>query len=208
MFGEHNRKKSQWEKRAKLPNNQPVIVIDVGARLNCIGANTVNDVMKKANLTEEDVAFMNLPEILEVSGVGGGTTHCERQVTLPIAVRDREGHSQEMAYTANIMLDAGNDTPAIWGTQTLQQQDAVFIMRDGKEMLAIPGREGYTINWSPGTVIIPMHKLKTGHFAVPYLAGHGTAVPSPPVSDGPWTTTDHYRRNSAAPSSRTGHSSQ
>ena len=47
--------------------------------------------------------------------------------------------SQLDVFTANIAKGSGADLPAILGSQSIQQKDAVIIMRKGKEMMVFPG---------------------------------------------------------------------
>ena len=49
----------------------------------------------------------------------------------------------------------------------MQDKDVVLILRKGKEILAIPGKGGYRIEWSPGTKLLPMIPAPSGHLVVP-----------------------------------------
>jgi hypothetical protein len=48
----------------------------------------------------------------------------------------------------------------------MSNANAVIIMNKGKEYMALPGEGGYTVNWSPGTKIMPLHKTESGHYVV------------------------------------------
>ena len=78
---------------------------------------------------------------------------------MPIAVR---GNSSNVAhldvFQASIAPGNGADLPAILGANTMQDRDAVIILRRGKEQLVLPGPQGYRITWSPGTKTFPMKK--------------------------------------------------
>ena len=49
----------------------------------------------------------------------------------------------------------------------MEAKDAVLILRRGKPTLALPGPEGYQIEWSPGTKFIPLSAAPSGHLVIP-----------------------------------------
>ena len=62
--------------------------------------------------------------------------------------------------------DTGHQLPLIVGLRSLKGKRAVLELEDEKEMMTFPGPGGYTINWSPGTVRMPMTKAMSGHLMV------------------------------------------
>ena len=61
---------------------------------------------------------------------------------------------------------SGSQLPLIVGLKSLKTKNAVLELEDGKEMMTFPGPGGYQINWSPGTVRIPMEQAMSGHLMV------------------------------------------
>ena len=49
----------------------------------------------------------------------------------------------------------------------MRRQKAALQMEAGKEMLTFPGDGGHTIEWSPGTVRIPLTVALSGHYVIP-----------------------------------------
>ena len=48
----------------------------------------------------------------------------------------------------------------------MQEQDAVILLGYGKGFLVFPGDDGYLIEWSPGTKMIPLTKSVSGHLVI------------------------------------------
>ena len=61
---------------------------------------------------------------------------------------------------------SGSQLPLIVGLKSIKTKNAVLELEDGKEMMTFPGPGGYQINWSPGTVRIPMEQAMSGHLMV------------------------------------------
>ena len=70
-------------------------------------------------------------------------------------------------YNSNIARGSGADLPSILGPQSMQDKDAVILLRKGKELIAFPGPGGYEIKWSPGTKLLPMIPAPSGHLVIP-----------------------------------------
>ena len=70
-------------------------------------------------------------------------------------------------HTADIATGSGADLPALLGSVSMQEKDAVIILRTGKEMNVFPGPGGYKIEWSPGTKRLPMIPAPSGHLVIP-----------------------------------------
>ena len=48
----------------------------------------------------------------------------------------------------------------------MQDRDAVILLRKGQESIVFPGEEGYTINWSKGSKVIPLSVTPSGHLVI------------------------------------------
>ena len=65
-------------------------------------------------------------------------------------------------YTANVATGHAASLPAIYGLASMQDQDVVIILRKGKESIVFPGNDGYKINWSKGTRVLPLTMAPSG----------------------------------------------
>ena len=66
-------------------------------------------------------------------------------------------------FEAPIVGGTGADLPALLGLKLLTRHNAVLEMMPGREQLTFPGQGGYQIEWSPGTVHIPLTRAPSGH---------------------------------------------
>ena len=102
-----------------------------------------------------------------MNGVGKGSAPCDDEAEVPIAIKFKDEPARLDTYKANVAKGSGADLPAILGSLSMQEKDAVIILRKGKEIMAFPGPGGYKIEWSPGTKLLPMEPAPSGHMVVP-----------------------------------------
>ena len=50
----------------------------------------------------------------------------------------------------------GSELPALLGLRSIRDKEGVLETAPGKERLTFPGPGGYTITWSPGTVVLQL----------------------------------------------------
>ena len=153
--------------RTKLPNGRLSILADIGSRINLIGANTAQDMALKAAQYGHETKFEKRKHVLHVNGVGAGSAPCEEQAQIPIAVKYEDMPTTLQDFLANVATGSGEDLPGIMGLISMQEKDVVLILRKGKEIMALPGKGGYKIVWSPGTKLLPMTPAPSGHLVVP-----------------------------------------
>ena len=142
---------------------QPSILVDLGSQINIIGRNTLGEFAGPA----EDVKMTRRDTRLEVTGVGNDAAICDFTTELPIAVQFEECEPTLETFVTNVADGCGEDLPAILGSRSMQEKDAVLLLRKGKEILALPGPGGYKIEWSPGTKLLPMQPAPSGHLVIP-----------------------------------------
>ena len=65
---------------------------------------------------------------------------------------------------------SGSHLPIIVGLKTMSDNMGVLEICEGKERLAFPGPGGYKIEWSPGTVFMPLERACSGHLMMPLTA--------------------------------------
>lgn len=123
-----------------------------------------------------------------IAGIGNGTITIEDQTSIPIAIPCIGKPSTLLSYEANVATGDKEDLPVILGSDTMQQEDAIVILRLGKEMVVFPGRGGYVIHASPGTKVHPMSIMNTGHLSLE--VDHYETVDGDEIDDAA-TTIDH-----------------
>ena len=64
---------------------------------------------------------------------------------MPIAVTSEDGRVTREIFKANIAEGSGADLPASMGNRSMEDKDAVIILRKGKQRMASPGPGGYNI---------------------------------------------------------------
>ena len=80
--------------------------------------------------------------VLNVNGVGKGSAQCYEKATYEVAVKYADKGAQLDEFTANIATGSGSSLPAIYGSESMQDKDAVIILRRGQEIIAFPGEGG------------------------------------------------------------------
>ena len=115
-----------------------------------------------------EATYTNRPTRLQAHGVGAGAAPSENVVGMPIAVKGEDGAKATLdKFRANVVEGSGADLPAILGFNSMQEKDAVIILRRGKEQMVIPGPGGYKIERSPGTITLPVAAAPSGHLVIP-----------------------------------------
>ena len=56
--------------------------------------------------------------------------------------------------------------PAILGAESMQEKDAVILLRKGQEKLIFPGNDGYELKLSKGSKIMPITPSASGHMLI------------------------------------------
>ena len=143
------------------------LVVDLGSRINIIGIETVKEFTDIAKASGQEVMYVQRKRRLHVNGVGSDSATCDREIIAPIAVKFEEQPATKEQFRANIAEGCGASLPAILGADSMQEKDAVLILRKGKEFIAFPGPGGYQIKWSPGTKLLPMIPTPSGHLVIP-----------------------------------------
>ena len=151
--------------KTKLPGRLSFLV-DLGSRINVIGSDTDQEFKQAINDAGRKVTRKSRESVLNVNGVGKGSAQCYEKATYEVAVKYADKGAQLDEFTANIATGSGSSLPAIYGSESMQDKDAVIILRRGQEIIAFPGEGGYKIQWSPGTKLCPMTPAPSGHLVV------------------------------------------
>jgi hypothetical protein len=147
-------------------NNRQTILLDIGAVHNVAGINTIKDMERVARAAGKQARYTKRTKILAVNGVGEGSAPCYEQVDMPIAVGYENRPAELSTYRTNVATEIGADLPAILGNLSMEERDAVLLLRPGHQQIVFPGPEGYKIEWSAGTKICPISKSDSRHYHI------------------------------------------
>ena len=154
--------------KTELPDGRMSIIVDPGAWTNLAGGNWIRNMTDRALKNGITPAQTKLQKPFEVQGVGQGTQQAIWNVHMPIAVKNQDGeHVKNTFEVPALEGQDGASVPALLGMRSMRRKKAVLQMEAGKEMLTFHGDGGYTIEWSPGTVHIPLSIAPSGHYAIP-----------------------------------------
>ena len=103
---------------------------------------------------------------LTVQGVGNGAQSCSYDVTVPIAVPQKDGTTKKHLLNAPIVEGAGSELPGLLGLKSLETSRAV--LDTGRRMLIFPGPGPIEYQLPPGSIEIPLEKAPSGHFGYDY----------------------------------------
>ena len=108
---------------------------------------------------------------LRIQGVGNGTNKGDWEVRTPIAVPVLDENDEQVTELFDFECPAiegnGEDLPLILGLKSMSEKRGVLEMDKDKRMLTFPGPGGYTINWAPGAVRIPLQDAMSKHAMIP-----------------------------------------
>ena len=142
-------------------------LVDTGSLISAIGHNTMRTQTSRAR-DHGHIAQIADRTPFKMGGIGKGSVMIDQIAALPIATEDVEPNvpSTLRRFEAQIVTGEQSSLPVIIGSDWLQDHDAVMIMRRGRSLLALPGEEGFEIEWPPDTQLIPMVETPDGHLAV------------------------------------------
>jgi hypothetical protein len=152
----------------KLSGGKLSILVDLGSQINVIGSKTEKHFAAVMRANKHQITYEARTTRLKLHGIGsrGSEPTCVNQAIIPIAMKS-EGHgSTPEVFKANIADGSGKNMPAILGSESMQEKNAVLLLKQGKEIIAFPGPGGYKITWSEGTHLIPMVHAPSGHLVI------------------------------------------
>ena len=112
------------------------------------------------------VAGQKLDKPMHFQGVGKGSPSADSKIQIPCAVPCTD-KTRLMEFTSPIVGGSGEGLPILYGLDNMERHRAVLEMDPTKKQLTFPGPGGYTIQWSPGTIHIPLQTTPSGHLAFP-----------------------------------------
>jgi len=172
----------------QLNTGEISVLVDPGAWTNLIGGRLARQLLQKAVNAGFKPDQWKLKEPLHVAGVGNGTQKAEWCVKFPIAIEDRERTTAtSYFYEAPVVDGDGDHIPGLLGLRSMRARKGVLEMTEGSEVLSFPGPGGYTINWSPGTIHVPLRTAPSGHLvfvvdAFGKVKRHSGGLPEPSMT--------------------------
>ena len=116
---------------------------------------------------------------LYVNGVGAGSAVCRTLGRFHIACNylhrgDEDAGPpaagppapQRDLYVANIAEGSGEDLPAILGLKSMQNKDAIIVLKKGSEKMIFPYDGKFRIQLPPKSEVIKMKKTPSQHLAI------------------------------------------
>jgi len=135
------------------------LLIDTGAVKNLTGEVTIRRMQALAQQAGQGTDFQDMRSILNVDGVGAGSSSCSKVVTVPIVLSD----GRLASYKAP-MID-GSEVPPLLGLESMKQHRVLLDLVHNKFIMV--GQGGFDLKLSPGSTVLQMQKAKTGHLMLP-----------------------------------------
>lgn len=156
--------------KTELKDGSPACLIDPGAYTSAAGELSIRRLAVEALRAGYKSSETSMPVPLKISGVGDGVQTCKWQCRIPVAIPTEDGSSQAFDFETPIVGGSGKHLPIILGLKSMSAKKSVLEMEEGKEFLSFPGPGGYKVEWSPGTVRIPLRRAMSGHLMAPLVA--------------------------------------
>ena len=107
---------------------------------------------------------------LKIASVGNGVQQCIWQANIPVAIPGENGESHLYELETPLVGETGAHVPIIIVLRTMSAKTGVLEMGRDMERLTFPGPGGYSINWAPGAVHMPLQRAMSGHLMAPLTA--------------------------------------
>ena len=104
---------------------------------------------------------------LSIQGVGNGSQSCVWKASIPIAVPGDDQQATLHTFEAPTVEGTGKDLPALLGLKSMKEKKAVLETSADGPYLTFPGPGGYKVEWSPGSLRIPLATAPSGHYVIP-----------------------------------------
>ena len=150
-----------------LPGGRLGAIVDPGAWTNLCGRKMARRIAEAAVAAGHEPTQRKMGTPLGIQGVGNGTQECRWETSLPVAVPSTEGGANLHLFETPTVDGNGEDLPCILGLRSMREKQGVLEMAEEKEMLSVPGPGGYKIEWSPGTLHVPLQNAPSGHLVMP-----------------------------------------
>ena len=150
-----------FHSRVRLPDKESLL-IDCGAIGNLCGAKWVQRCSELATAVGQGTSWQPLTQGMTLEGVGEQATRAVNEVSLPIAL---ENGQRGVFKSAVVETGQGAELPALLGLDTMTRLGC--ILDTTTKRLIVPGKGGFKLSLSPGSVIHQLYSAPTGHLMLP-----------------------------------------
>ena len=134
------------------------LLVDCGAVSNLAGDKWVERTSKLAALHGQGTT-MESRKAQTVEGVGSGSSTITQQAKVPVCIASGDIGSFDTAVVSN------SELPALMGLESLERNRALIDVI-GKKLIYI-GQGGYELKLSPGSLVMQLEKVPSGHLLLP-----------------------------------------
>jgi hypothetical protein len=134
------------------------LLIDCGAVSNLAGSKWVERTSKLAAQFGQGTTIEKRAS-LSVEGVGSGSSTITQQAKVPVCLASGDVGVFETAVVEN------SELPALMGLEALERNRALIDV-NGKKLIYV-GHGGYELKLSPGSHVMQLEKVPSGHLLLP-----------------------------------------
>lgn len=135
------------------------MLVDCGAVGDLSGDKQVFRMAKIAEQNGHGTSFTPLKSVMNVDGVGQGTSECKQSAVVPVVTAD----GKLSTYTAPIITNS--EIPSLLGLNTMTRQRVILDLIHDKYIMVGPG--GIEMKLSPGSTVLDLKRAPTGHLMLP-----------------------------------------
>jgi len=142
----------------RLKGNREGLLVDCGAVSNLAGDAWLKRISGIARAFGQGTKVTEAPEQL-VEGVGAGSSRITHTATVPI----RTANGIDGTFIASIVQNS--ELPALLGLESLENNNALIDVANRR--LVYVGKGGYELKLSPGSIVMQLEKVPSGHLLLP-----------------------------------------
>ena len=135
------------------------MLVDCGAVGDLSGDKQIHRMAELARQHGHGTSYTPLKSIMNVDGVGKGSTECKQSAVVPVVTAD----GKLSTYTAPMITDS--EVPALLGLNTMTRQRVVLDLVHDKYIMI--GAGGFEMKLSPGSTVLDLKRAPTGHLMLP-----------------------------------------
>ena len=149
----------------RMPDNEPVIILDMGSIGNLGGDNWATELADEAFAAGLKPSYTKRKRPLEVSGVGKGSEQCHIDGQLPVGLMTCEG--KHLSGGLNMPIIPHSDLPGLLGLTGMKNNRTIIDTNDNKVYFLGPGNYDLMKAMPPGTEVLQAKIAPTGHMVLP-----------------------------------------
>ena len=135
------------------------MLVDCGAVGDLSGDKQIFRMAELARQHGHGTSYNPLKSIMNIDGVGKGSTECKQSAVVPVVTAD----GRLSTYTAPIITDS--EIPSLLGLNTMTKQRVLLDLIHDKYIMV--GAGGFELKLSPGSTVLDLKRAPTGHIMLP-----------------------------------------